>query len=87
MSRIIHLRKLSKKKEKPLTHEEELYRVARELAADAGISFSEALGFVLGVKNPTYGWENEISQEEFQALLNQDERDDHNTEIDSDLPF
>ena len=73
----------NKKKEKPLTHEEELYRVAR----DAGISFSEALGFVLGVKNPTYGWENEISQEEFQALLNQDERDDHNTEIDSDLPF
>lgn len=77
----------NKKKEKPLTHEEEFYRVARELAADAGISFSEALGFVLGVKNPTYGWENEISQEEFQALLNQDERDDHNTEIDSDLPF
>jgi hypothetical protein len=87
MSRNCHRHNKKKEKQRPLTHEEELYRVAGELAADAGISFSEALGFVLGVKNPTYGWENEISQEEFQALLNQDERDDHNTEIDSDLPF
>lgn len=87
MSRNCHRHNKKKEKQRPLTHEEELCQVAGELAADTGISFSEALGFVLGVKNPTYGWENEISPEDFQALFNQDKRDDPCGESDSNLPF
>jgi len=65
-------RKHKKKKspEKELTREERVYEAARNLAEDVGMSFSEALGFTLGIENPTYGWENDLSEEEFQELIN-----------------
>ena len=37
--------------------------------ADIGISYSEALGFTLGIKDVTYGWEDDYTEEEFQALI------------------
>ena len=53
-----------------LTREELVYQTAEELAADMGISFSEALGFTLGIENPTYGWEENLSEEELEELIN-----------------
>ena len=46
-----------------------IYDVARGLAADTGISFSEALGYTLGVHDVFYGWENDLTPEEFQKLF------------------
>jgi len=71
-----------RKHKKPKSHkpqneaqeqEQFIYGLAKDLSQDTGISYSEALGYVLGIKNPTYGWENDLTDEEFQALLNQDE--------------
>lgn len=56
-------------KAEPQTREEMIYNVARGLAADTGISFSEALGYTLGVHDVYYGWENDLTEEEFQKLI------------------
>ncbi|UVV51650.1 hypothetical protein NXY15_15125 [Bacteroides thetaiotaomicron] len=39
------------------------------MQAEIGISYSEALGFTLGIKDVTYGWEEDYTEEEFQALI------------------
>ena len=69
---------------KKMTPEEMIYAAASDLAADMGISYSEALGFTLGIENPTHGWEKELTEDEFQDLirkaLNQNDWSD-------DLPF
>lgn len=57
-------KKHKKAKQLPLSKEEQIFQAARDLAAEIGISYSEALGFTLGIKDVTYGWE-----EEFQALI------------------
>lgn len=49
--------------------EEQIFQAARDLAAEIGISYSEALGFTLGIKDVTYGWEEDYTEEEFQALI------------------
>ena len=48
---------------------EQIFQAARDLAAEIGISYSEALGFTLGIKDVTYGWEEDYTEEEFQALI------------------
>ena len=53
----------------PLSKEEQMFQAARDLAAEIGISYSEALGFTLGIKDVTYGWEDDYTEEEFQALI------------------
>lgn len=62
---------------------------AQWLSESVGISFSEALGYVLGVKDVYYGWELNLSEEEFQALIdNSDAPIDNGTNIDAeDFPF
>ena len=47
----------------------QIFQAARDLAAEIGISYSEALGFTLGIKDVTYGWEEDYTEEEFQALI------------------
>lgn len=64
-----HKSKKRRHKEPKLTREEIVYQTARELSADTGISYSEALGYTLGIENPYHGWENDLSDEEFQALI------------------
>ena len=71
---LYHKKNMTRKREekqtvKKLTPEEMIYAAADDLAGVMGISYSEALGVTLGVKNPTYGWENEISEAEFQDLI------------------
>ena len=44
-----------KAKDKPQTTEEIIYEVAGWLAEDIDISYSEALGYALGVEHPYYG--------------------------------
>ena len=56
-------------KQLPLSKEEQIFQAARDLAAEIGISYSEALGFTLGIKDVTYGWEEDYTEEEFQALI------------------
>ena len=51
------------------TKEKQIFQAARDLAAEIGISYSEALGFTLGIKDVTYGWEEDYTEEEFQALI------------------
>lgn len=51
------------------SREDIVYEEARHLASLSGISYSEALGFVLCIENPTYGWEQQISEEAFQELI------------------
>lgn len=58
-------KKLSEKEQ----FKESIYKMASWLAADTGCSFSVALGCYLGVENPTYGWEDNLSEEEFEALF------------------
>ena len=58
-----------KAKQLPLSKEEQIFQAARDLAAEIGISYSEALGFTLGIKDVTYGWEEDYTEEEFQALI------------------
>lgn len=65
-----HKRRNKSKVETKQTSEELVYQTAEKLAADMGISFSEALGFTLGIENPTYGWEEDLSEEELQELIN-----------------
>lgn len=65
-----HKRRNKSKVETNQTSEELVYQTAEKLAADMGISFSEALGFTLGIENPTYGWEEDLSEEELQELIN-----------------
>ncbi len=74
-----------KRKEPELTPEEMVYQAARDLAADIGMSYSEALGFVLGIKNPCYGWENGLSEDEFQELVNNHLSTDNDVDDDPDL--
>lgn len=62
-------KKHKKAKRLPLSKEEQIFQAARDLAADIGISYSEALGFTLDIKDVTYGWEDDYSEEEFQALI------------------
>jgi len=62
-------KKHKKAKQLPLSKEEQIYQAARDLAAEIGISYSEALGFTLGIKDVTYGWEDDYTEEEFQALI------------------
>ena len=62
-------KKHKKAKQLPLSKEEQIFQAARDLAAEIGISYSEALGFTLGIKEVTYGWEGDYSEEEFQALI------------------
>jgi hypothetical protein len=50
-------KKHKKAKQLPLSKEEQIFQAARDLAAEIGISYSEALGFTLGIKDVTYGWE------------------------------
>ena len=57
------------KEQLPLSKEEQIFQAARDLAAEIGISYSEALGFTLGIKDVTYGWEEDYTEEEFQALI------------------
>lgn len=80
-------RNRKKLKEPKLTREEMVYEAARTLAEDIGISFSEALGFTLGIENPTYGWENELSEEEFQELINNLHNPTEIKDYNEDLPF
>ena len=54
-------KKHKKAKQLPLSKEEQIFQAARDLAAEIGISYSEALGFTLGIKDYT--------EEEFQALI------------------
>ena len=61
--------KHKKAKQLPLSKEEQIFQAARDLAAEIGISYSEALGFTLGIKDVTYGWEEDYTEEEFQALI------------------
>ena len=68
-------KKHKKAKQLPLSKEEQIFQAARDLAAEIGISYSEALGFTLGIKDVTYGWEEDYTEEEFQALI------DHAVEI------
>ena len=42
-------KKHKKAKQLPLSKEEQIYQAARDLAAEIGISYSEALGFTLGI--------------------------------------
>ena len=49
-------KKHKKAKQLPLSKEEQIFQAARDLAAEIGISYSEALGFTLGIKDVTYGW-------------------------------
>ena len=58
-----------KAKQLPLSKEEQVFQAARDLAAEIGISYSEALGFTLGIKDVTYGWEDDYTEEECQALM------------------
>ena len=76
-----HIKK--KQKEPKLTREEMVYQAASDLAADIGMSYSEALGFFLGIENPYYGWEKELSEEEFQELINN--HLDTNNEVNDDF--
>lgn len=62
-------KKHKKAKQLPLSKEEQIFQAARDLAAEIGISYSEALGFTLGIKDVTYGWEEDYTEEEFQALI------------------
>ena len=62
-------KKHKKAKQLPLSKEEQIFQAARDLAAEIGISYSEALGFTLGIKDVTYGWEDDYTEEEFQALI------------------
>ena len=62
-------KKHRKVKQPPLSKEELIFQAARDLAADIGISYSEALGFTFGIKDVTYGWEDDYTEEEFQALI------------------
>ena len=48
-------KKHKKAKQLPLSKEEQIFQAARDLAAEIGISYSEALGFTLGIKDVTYG--------------------------------
>lgn len=80
-------RNRKKLKEPKLTHEEMVYEAARNLAEDIGISFSEALGFTLGIENPTYGWEHELSEEEFRELINNPHNPSEIKDYNEDLPF
>ena len=43
-------KKHKKAKQLPLSKEEQIFQAARDLAAEIGISYSEALGFTLGIK-------------------------------------
>ena len=56
-------KKHKKAKQLPLSKEEQIFQ------AEIGISYSEALGFTLGIKDVTYGWEEDYTEEEFQALI------------------
>lgn len=71
--------------EKPMTHEEMVYDAANYLVEDVGMSFSEALGHVLGVPDPTYGWEWNLSEEELHALIEESFKDER--PIDPDAIF
>ena len=62
-------KKHKKAKQLPLSKEQQIFQAARDLAAEIGISYSEALGFTLGIKDVTYGWEEDYTEEEFQALI------------------
>ena len=62
-------KKHKKAKQLSLSKEEQIFQAARDLAADIGISYSEALGVNLGIKDVTYRWEDDYTQEEFQALI------------------
>ena len=42
-------KKHKKAKQLPLSKEEQIFQAARDLAAEIGISYSEALGFTLGI--------------------------------------
>ena len=44
-------KKHKKAKQLPLSKEEQIFQAARDLAAEIGISYSEALGFTLGIKD------------------------------------
>ena len=63
------------------TYEEMVYESARELAAMSGISYSEALGCILSVDEPYYGWENELTEEEWKELLEKSENTDYSTDL------
>ena len=54
-------KKHKKAKQLPLSKEEQIFQAARDLAAEIGISYSEALGFTLGIKDVTYGWEEDYT--------------------------
>ena len=63
-------KKHKKAKQLPLSKEEQIFYKRQEtFAAEIGISYSEALGFTLGIKDVTYGWEEDYTEEEFQALI------------------
>ncbi len=62
-------KKHKKAKQLLFSKEEQIFQAARDLAAEIGISYSEALGFTLGIKDVTYGWEDDYTEEEFQALI------------------
>lgn len=58
-------KKHKKAKQLPLSKEEQIFQAARDLAAEIGISYSEALGFTLGIKDVTYGWEDGYRKKSF----------------------
>lgn len=58
-------KKHKKAKQLPLSKEEQIFQAARDLAAEIGISYSEALGFTLGIKDVTLVGKKTIRKKSF----------------------